>query len=1137
VGEILDEAGSPLLDEAGNPLLVEAGTLVLAGITPASGVLGAGTPVGPQSAQIGNAPGSLLVAFAAWNTSEQASSTAVIPASSVCDSQGNWWRLAGDSGNACPGARAAVWFAQNALAVPGTGWWSVALQGYANAAVWAVAEFSGTPDGYEPVIDFAVPVASAAGGSAVTVTAFTTTPDWCFAAAAVGNSAASLASGAAGWTTLASGAQAASVTADNAAGISAAFAWTAAGSAGTVLSPSWTFTGTGQYAGILVGISQASSAPSSANADFPVVRTEAAFGTFPGDPSQAIADTAWTDLTQRTLTPDGVAGITCSRGRQYELAEPEAGQLSVRMSNVDGAFDPLWPGSPYYSSALNSNMSFQSGIAPWLAENGAVLSQSGAVTFASAPGASARYSMLLAPDGATANPAAVGNEVIAIAQGGAYSASCWMYCAAGWPSGAYAAIDWYDASHSFISAAAGSHVPLPAGTWTQVSYEAAPPSNAAYAAIAFAVYGTPPSSTVFHLAEAALAAGAVQTGLVRLGTPVRVSAWWEGRRYPVGNGYVERWPQDWPELPQWGFSTLIATDQVGAAASANIPSAVQGEILADGPYLCLPFSDSYTTSANTVNGTVNTPSDSCDGLLAANTSRVNQQAGTYADGSEPVTTGQSLAFSGDSGTGMGVSTYQAVDTSKARGAGVTYGPDYGLPSVTSSDGITAEFWFSMPAVANLSSQQLFPLMQLYGPPYIGGISTAQLAPGWLMAAGVELPATSGSPVLYVQTAAQASAVLLSSGALSFGTLNHVVITTDPGSPSLLNVYLNGVNLSPDLETVNDGGQVTAVTFGQASWAYANAWTNWNYALAYGTVYPYTLNSLRVYGHYQSGATGFSGDTIARRFGRYLAWANAGLNPGGPGSIPDAMLLSAAYGTDGSSLSSAVNGDAAGSGASWHATAAGNLVILPRPALYGQPSTVTFGDSPANGEIPYQRDLAFDYDNTYLKNVTQATLSQGPNTSISPVARDTASAAEYSARGPLSLTVSGTSAQDAYDAAYWNLSKYAQPQMRVRKITVDAASYPAAFAAVLQTDLADVGTVIRRPVGAPSYTLPAITQRVQHAIGPGMWRTSYQLTPYVQEGAVLEADVTGSDVLGATVLAWLCPSSQDRGAPAPSRRRR
>jgi hypothetical protein len=288
----------------------------------------------------------------------------------------------------------------------------------------------------------------------------------------------------------------------------------------------------------------------------------------------------------------------------------------------------------------------------------------------------------------------------------------------------------------------------------------------------------------------------------------------------------------------------------------------------------------------------------------------------------------------------------------------------------------------------------------------------------------------------------------------------------------------------------------------------------------------------------SGAEGFGGDAVtvgdpfAVRAGRYLAWGIVGLGPAGPGSVPDPMSLSAAYGTDGSSLASALNGDAQSSGGQWRANANGNLVIVPRPAFYGLPSTVTFGDDPSLGEIPYTvGDL--DYDNTYLKNVVQATLEQGPNTLIAPVEKNLPSESQYGARGPLSLTVSGQSAQDAYDAASWNLSKYAQPQMRVREITVDAAGYPPALTAVLSTDTGAVCTVNRRPVGGPPYSLPVTAEQVSHQIGPGVWKTTYQLSPYVQEASVLQADVPGQDILGAGPLAWLCRSLPWR-SPAPPR---
>jgi hypothetical protein len=174
---------------------------------------------------------------------------------------------------------------------------------------------------------------------------------------------------------------------------------------------------------------------------------------------------------------------------------------------------------------------------------------------------------------------------------------------------------------------------------------------------------------------------------------------------------------------------------------------------------------------------------------------------------------------------------------------------------------------------------------------------------------------------------------------------------------------------------------------------------------------------------------------------------------------------------------------------------------------------------ANAEVPYLPNLGLDYDNTYLQNVTQATLTQGPNTLIAPVEKDTQSIASYLSRGPQSVTVNGSSAQDAYDVAYWYLAKYKQPQLRTASVTVDAATNPQIFSSILQFDLSAVATLNRRPIGAPPYSLLVICEQVTHSIGPGVWSTSYQLSPYIQENTVLIPDGPDEDTLGSSTLAW------------------
>ena len=1120
-------------------------------VTPSGFMASFGTdPVGPQSQQIGNAAGNALLAVAAWSASGQAGYDGIVPASAVADSAGNWWRLAGDSGAACPAARCAVWVCDSALAVPPTGWWSFAAQGYVTAGCWAVAEFSGAPSGWEPALDFAVSSDTGASGSgtAVTLAGITGQADWCFAlACAAGGPVITPPGGS--WSAVTSGAGG-----SGSESVSASCAWAPFGSAASV-SATFGLGSASPFAGVLVALSQASYPPSQSNPSFPAVRVEAAFGADGGSPSQALPESAWTDMTSRAIAKEGVAGISASRGKEYELAEPEAGVLDVLLNNVDGAFDPLWPGSPYYSNAVNQNMSFQSGIAPWVphASSGAAgvgIGQSSAQSFASGLNATAQYSAELTVGAGTAVTPGMASENIPVNVNYPWTGSAWFNPGAGSAS-AQVGINWYSSAGSMISGTAGTAQPLSAGAWAQATVTGTPPSGASYAHLIPQLAGTYASASAW-IAEAALVPGTapVATGLVALGTPVRVSAYWEGHRYPVGYGYVERWPQDWPDMPQWGFSPLVATDAAGAAASANIPSAVQGEILVDSPYVCLPFNDQYTSSTNTTDGP-QLSAISASGLIAVNTSRVNQQSAVYIGGG--IATGQSLSFLGDSGTGMGVSSLGSADTSGFRGAGAVYGPDPGLPVLSSSGGASFEFWVTMPTVANGGAQYLFPMLQLFGPPYIGSISPADQAPGWVAAAGACLPATSGAPELFLSQSTFAGAQTDPSAPVPFGGLNHVVVTVAPGGATSL--YLNGALTFGLGEAGMLQGPLTAVTFGQAPYSYGQSWPLWNYAVAYGSVYGYELPDWRVLSHYVSGAEGFGGDAVtsgdpfATRAGRYLAWGNLGLAPAGPGSIPDAMQLAAAYSTDGSSLASALNADAQSSGGLWYANANGNLVIVPRPALYGLPSQVTFGDGTASasagnildeggfdledeaggdildesggtpGEIPYLGDFALDYDNTYLKNITQATLTQGPNTLIAPVVKDIPSEAAYGARGPLALSVSGQSAQDAYDAATWSLFAYRQPQMRVRQLTVDAAGYPPALTAVLSTDVAAVATVNRRPIGAPAYSLPVIVERVQHSIGPGIWKTSYQLSPYVMEASVLQADTPGQNILGAGALAW------------------
>jgi hypothetical protein len=1040
---------------------------------------------------------------------------------------------------------------------------------------YIVMEFSGLPSGYYPSIDFIEP-GNNSNATSLNVSGTATVSDYVFGIAGIGAVASSVTiTPPAGLTSVATGSTGYTdpVFGSNSNGIISNVCY-GTFSAGSVPA-TWSYSPGGPVAACLVGITQASSPPAQVNSNFPVVKVEAAFGTSPGDPSKAITESAWTDLTTRSITTVGVAGITVTRGQQYELSQPEAGTMTIRMNNADGAFDPLNASSPYYPNVM-------------------------------------------------------------------------------------------------------------------------------------------------------------------VGTPVRVTAFWEGRRYPVGFGYVERWPQNWPDMPQWGMSDMVATDAVGVASSTQLPSAVQGEILVDSPYICFPFSEQYSTSTTTINGLQKTSADS-DGLIAINTSRTNQSTATYTDGNlSPVSTGLSMGFLGDSGTGMGASGYQAVDNSGSRGPGAIYGPDTELPVIAATGAdATIELWANVPSFTAGTNGLTMQLLQVLGTPNIANKSGLDLdfQPGiFLILEWDVLP----------NSALAAAEIFFDSSFAGSGLITpdqpcHFVLSYTGG---ILEWFVNGVSVYTS--GVTTFASLQALAFSQAGYSYAfetstatgNA--NYNQAVAYGTIYSYALTPQRIATHYDSGITGFGGDSIIQRFGRYLSWASLGLNPAGPSGPPspvppqvvqsvvipnalsgsfsssvtpgncvvvvingfstgtpsvsgvtlggsagnfeqavsatsslsgdeyfagiwvdpdsaggsanvvvtgagglsvnanygiilmevsglvsvsvvdqaapatgngtgwgtsgiigettvpneiwigansqistatppvfpwtnlrysstnagagyrivsgvgtpvyagiqsvsgvwaavtvtlkgitpsssyeDALELGPAYSTSGSALSDALNADVLSDNGKWYGNAAGNLIMLPRPVLYNLPSTITFTDSISgigSGGIPYLPDLGFDYDNSYVSNVVQATLVQGPNTLISPIEKNQASITEYFQRGPLSQQVSAASAQDAYDRAYWSLSKYAQPSMRVQQLTANPAANPSFFTALLKTDISTIATVNRSPIGGASYSLPVIVEKVEHSIGPGVWQMTYQMSPYVPEDAVLTAD-TSNDVLGSNTLPW------------------
>lgn len=570
---------------------------------------------------------------------------------------------------------------------------------------------------------------------------------------------------------------------------------------------------------------------------------------------------------------------------------------------------------------------------------------------------------------------------------GTVSASAWFYVPAGWSPGAQVNITWYDTNSALISTTSGPVTPIPAGMWTQVTtLGVSSPGNAVFAQIVPQLTGTPSHATVFYLDEVAIVPGSlpVSTNLVRLETPIRITAWWQGRQYPVWYGYIERYPQAWPELPQWGLSQITATDVVAVASAVSMYSAMQGEIIADQPYVYLPCNEQYTTA---VEGPITFFSlIDANGLIALNYAPFNQTPGVYGDGlAAAVNTGLALNLLGDQSTGMGTAIYNAQDQGD-RGAGLIY-YDPNLPTNATGSGLTAEFWFLYDGTA-----QQCTLMTIYGPP---SAFKAPVGSGNGALANVVINGTTSKIIVSGPAGAQLSFPII----LSATVPQHIalVMTTNNG---LSSVYFNGI--FQGTLTLGVASQFFAIGLGPGRYAYdaANAYSyeSFNYVAGHLAVYGYQLTGERIMAHYNTGFAGAQGVTAAERFAQVLTWGQIGLKRGvywwqGATGQPEITQIGPAYSLGGSSAADAINVVEKEEGGHCYSQGNGSYVYLERWGTYNLPSQAAFGDLPVPG-------------NTVISGLTTFGGGVGTWTAFNAVLTTSAAAVYYDTQSALLTPVAG-----------------------------------------------------------------------------------------------------------------------------------
>ena len=167
-------------------------------------------------------------------------------------------------------------------------------------------------------------------------------------------------------------------------------------------------------------------------------------------------------------------------------------------------------------------------------------------------------------------------------------------------------------------------------------------------------------------------------------------------------------------------------------------------------------------------------------------------------------------------------------------------------------------------------------------------------------------------------------------------------------------------------------------------------------------------------------------------------------------------------------------------------------------------------------IPYQGDIEFGYDVTYLYDDVTVTRNLDQTTAR---AVNAAAVKQYFPRvyTRIVYTNPAAGAADVIDPSNWLMNSYSQPVLRVAKMVIDCASYPDGWTAVLGLDIGDAVSVTRNPPGTTPITDVFIVEQIEPSIEPDDATFTFTLAPQVAPVLTLGDPVYG--LIGSNVLGW------------------
>lgn len=570
---------------------------------------------------------------------------------------------------------------------------------------------------------------------------------------------------------------------------------------------------------------------------------------------------------------------------------------------------------------------------------------------------------------------------------------------------------------------------------------------------------------------------------VRLMTPYRIRAKWNGQTHSIFSGYVERWPQLWDE--QYGTSPMQAVDGLATLSATRLAGTIGSEILADEPHSYWPLDDGRLAQDAANKAPNNTK-----------TLGVEVSAASGGPGGSGFF-GADLDVAGEESTCWEQVIHSTFNPSADSQFGACLTATTTLPQL--SPGILIECWAKIPATTAPAAARKYVLLALKASTFAAGDAHRV----------VVLSMDSQSGVVTVEVAEADGDMVANSGSGAFNNdqWHHFVVFTTNDSVQLWidgTEHFNAVLASTTSEPI-DAIYVGGIQDADESKGFTQG------RFAHIAVFALSESDpRRVAVRANAGLNGFSersGSRIARLL-NYAGWtAGRAVDTG-------LSLLGSAATIARQTLLQAVQDVANWENGLAFVDSNGMFRFVDRNGRFFEQTKWVFGDANDSSEIPYETDVEIQYDPKYVYNDVTITKNAGRTSAGggSAHARDQASIKTYFTR-TLDKTTGVSAIPECEAEAAWTLENYAQPRLRLAHITITPSANPDLWPVALSAEIGDRVTVRRRPFGGELIELDCYIEQVNHQVMPNKWTVTFSLSPVLLTTySSVDAWVLGSSTL-------------------------